>query len=121
MAVVSLELFKKHVNADDFTSDDVYLQHLLDTAEAHVIRSTHRTQAELAQMGGGSFPIELKHAIMMIGAHWYNQREPDSIGQMYQVPDSLQALIKPFRKLVADDSGTNEIQTENPGAVNGPE
>ena len=121
MAVVSLELFKKHVNADDFTSDDVYLQHLLDTAEAYVIRSTHRTQAELAQMGGGSFSIELKHAIMMIGAHWYNQREPDSIGQMYQVPDSLQALIKPFRKLVADDSGTNEVQTENPGADNSPE
>lgn len=100
MAVVSLELFKKHVNADDFTSDDKYLQHLLDAAEAHVIRSTHRTGEELAQMEDGNFPVELKHAILMIGAHWYNQREADSIGQMYQVPDSLQALIKPFRKLV---------------------
>ena len=32
--VVSLELFKKHVNADDFTSDDEYLQHLLDKFKA---------------------------------------------------------------------------------------
>lgn len=43
MAVVSLELFKKHVYADDFTGDDVYLQHLLDTAEIAVINATHRS------------------------------------------------------------------------------
>lgn len=97
--VVSLELFKQHVKADDFADDDVYLQHLLDTAEAHVIRSTNRTKDELAEIGGGEFPAELKHAILMIGAHWYNQRESDSTTQMHSVPDSLQALIKPFRKL----------------------
>ena len=97
--VVSLELFKQHVKADDFADDDVYLQHLLDTAEAHVIRSTNRTKDELAEIGGGEFPTELKHAILMIGAHWYNQRESDSTTQMHSVPDSLQALIKPFRKL----------------------
>lgn len=97
--VVSLELFKQHVKADDFSDDDVYLQHLLDTAEAHVIRATNRDKDELAEMGGGEFPDELKHAILMIGAHWYNQRESDSNTQMHGVPDSLQALIKPFRKL----------------------
>jgi len=97
--VVSLELFKQHVKADDFADDDVYLQHLLDTAEKHVIRSTNRTKDELTEMGGGEFPDELKHAILLIGAHWYNQRESDSTTQMHSVPDSLQALIKPFRKL----------------------
>ena len=109
MGVVSLALFKKHCNADDFTADDDYLQHLLDTAEAHVIRSTRRTTEELQQMGGGSFPNELKHAIMLIGAHWYNQRESDAAAQVHEVPDTLQALIKPFRKLVADDSGQDEV------------
>ena len=97
--VVSLELFKQHVKADDFADDDVYLQHLLDTAEKHVIRSTNRTKDELTEMDGGEFPDELKHAILLIGAHWYNQRESDSTTQMHSVPDSLQALIKPFRKL----------------------
>ncbi|RRC99054.1 head-tail connector protein [Prevotella sp. OH937_COT-195] len=98
--VVSLELFKQHVRADDFADDDVYLQHLLDTAEKHVIRVTNRDKDELVEMGGGEFPAELKHAILLIGAHWYNQRESDSTTQMHSVPDSLQALIKPFRKLV---------------------
>lgn len=97
--VVSLELFKQHVKADDFADDDVYLQHLLDAAEKHVIRYTNRDKYELADMNGGEFPEELKHAILMIGAHWYNQRESVSAASMQSVPDSLQALIKPFRKL----------------------
>ena len=107
--VVDLTLFKQHVKADDFADDDTYLQHLLKTATNHVIRATRRTEAELTAMGGGEFPAELQQAIMMIGAHWYNQRESDSTAQMHEVPDSLQALIKPFRKLVADDSGTDEV------------
>lgn len=100
MAVVSLALFKKHVRADDFADDDEYLRHLLDTAEGAVITATNRTQEELAQMGNGhDVPTPIKHAIMMLGAHWYNQRESVSNVQMHAVPDSLQALIKPYRKL----------------------
>lgn len=100
MAVVSLALFKKHVRADDFADDDEYLQHLLDTAESAVITAANRTKEELAQMGNGhDVPTPIKHAIMMLGAHWYNQRESVSNVQMHAVPDSLQALIKPYRKL----------------------
>ena len=100
MAVVSLALFKKHVRADDFADDDEYLEHLLETAESAVIIATNRTEEELRQMGNGEVPTPIKHAIMMIGAHWYNQRESVSSVQMHAVPDSLQALIKPYRKLV---------------------
>lgn len=99
MAVVDLDLFKQHVRADDFADDDVYLQHLLDTGTDVVIRATHRTQAELEQIGGGQVPTPIKQAVMMIAAHWYNQREAVSTAQMYEVPDSLQALVKPYRKL----------------------
>ena len=99
MAVVSLALFKKHVRADDFADDDEYLEHLLEAAETAVITATNRSQEELEQMGGGEMPIPIKHAIMLIGAHWYNQRESVSNVQMHAVPDSLQALIKPYRKL----------------------
>ncbi len=105
MAAASLVLLKKQVNADDFTADDVYLQHLLDTAKAHVIRSTARTEAELIEMGDGTnLPDEISHAILMIAAHWYNQRESDAGVQMHAVPDALQALIKPFRRLVKDET-----------------
>lgn len=99
MAVVSLALFKKHVRADDFADDDDYLSHLLETAEAAVITATNRTEAELVEMGNGEIPAPIRHAILLIGAHWYNQRESVSTVQMHAVPDSLQALIKPYRKL----------------------
>lgn len=109
MAVVSLALFKKHVRADDFADDDVYLEHLIETAEVSVINATNRTEQELTAGNGGKFPTPLQHAIMMLAAHWYNQRESVSGVQMYEVPDSLQALVKPYRKLVSDAGGENEI------------
>lgn len=99
MAVVELALFKKHVRADDFAEDDVYLKHLLDAAEISVITATNRTEKELTDGNAGKFPAPLMQAIMMLAAHWYNQRESVSTAQMHQVPDALQALIKPYRKL----------------------
>lgn len=110
MAVVSLALFKKHVRADDFSDDDEYLQHLIDTAEVAIITATNRTEEELTDGNGGEFPAPLKHAIMMVAAHWYNQRESVSTTQMHEVPDALQALVKPYRKLGSDASRENEIQ-----------
>ena len=110
MAVVSLALFKIHVRADDFSDDDEYLQHLIDTAEVAVITATNRSEQELTDGNGGEFPAPLKHAVMMLAAHWYNQRESASTAQMYEVPDALQALIKPYRKLGSNESRKNAIQ-----------
>jgi uncharacterized phiE125 gp8 family phage protein len=50
----------------------------------------------------GVMPAPIVQAIMMLAAHWYNQRESVSTTQMHQVPDSLSALIKPYRKLVGE-------------------
>lgn len=109
MAVVSLALFKKHVRADDFADDDEYLDHLLAAAEVTVITATNRTEQELTDGNAGKFPVPLKQAIMMLAAHWYNQRESVSSVQMHEVPDALQSLVKPYRKLVSDASRENEI------------
>lgn len=109
MAVVSLALFKKHVRADDFADDDEYLAHLIDAAEVSVITATNRTEVELTALNNGEFPAPLRQAVMMLAAHWYNQRESASTTQMHQVPDTLQALIKPYRKLVEDASRKDEI------------
>ena len=56
MNYVSLELFKKHVRADDFNADDEQLRQYLDAAEQQVIMATNRTEDELVEMGGGVFP-----------------------------------------------------------------
>lgn len=100
MAIVDIALLKKHVNADDFSDDDQYLQHLLDTAEQYVETATNRTNSELVEMGAGKYPATLQHAVLVIAGHWYNQREAVSGVQMAEVPYTLQALIKPYRKLV---------------------
>lgn len=109
MEAVSLSLFKKHVRADDFADDDELLEYYLNAATRSVINATNRTEAELLEMGGGVFPVELGQAIMLLGGHLYNQRESTSSVQMHEVPNSLSSLIKPYRKLVSDDSGTNEV------------
>lgn len=100
MATVDIALLKAHVRADDFSADDQYLAHLLDAAEQYVCKATNRTSEDLIALGGGALPIDIQHAILMIAGHWYNQREAVSGVQMSEVPYSLQALIKPYRKLV---------------------
>lgn len=100
MAIVELALLKKHVNADDFTEDDDYLAHLLETAEASIIGSTRRSVAQLCEMRGGEFPRELKHAILLLAGHWYNQREGVAGVAMSAIPYSIDALVKPFVRLV---------------------
>lgn len=106
MATVDTALLKKHVRADDFSDDDSYLEHLLEAAEEYVCGATNRTQDELLDMGGGSqLPATLQQAVLLIAGHWYNQREAVSGAQMSEVPYTLQALIKPYRKLSDDGEG----------------
>lgn len=97
----SLALLKKQVRADDFSQDDAYLEHLLDTAKEAVITATNRTEAELREMDSeGHLPKMLLQACLMLAAHWYNQRESVAAVAMHEVPDSVQALVKPYRRLV---------------------
>lgn len=98
MSQVSLSLFKQHVRADDFAGDDAYLQHVLDTAEASVVSATGRGMAELCD-AQGIMALPLQHAVMMLAAHWYNQREGVSVAQMHDVPYAVEALVKPYVKL----------------------
>lgn len=100
MATTKLELLKKHVRADDFSDDDDYLAHLLNAAEEYVCTATNRDTAELLALGGGDeLPASLTQAVLLIAGHWYNQREAVSGVQMAEVPYTLQALVKPYRKL----------------------
>lgn len=103
MATVDIALLKQHVRADDFSDDDDYLAHLLEAAEQYVTIATNRSSDELLELGGGEhLPVMLQQAVLMIAGHWYNQREAVSGVQMAEVPYTLQALIKPYRKLVND-------------------
>ncbi len=101
MATVDLDLLKKHVRADDFTEDDEYLTHLLEAAETHICDATNRTSDELLELGGGeSYPKDLVQAILLVAGHWYNQREAVASGTMTEVPYTINAIVKRYRKLV---------------------
>ena len=47
-----------------------------------------------------SVPAPLKHAILMLTAHWYEHRDPREIGQDgARIPDAVSDLIAPFRTI----------------------
>jgi uncharacterized phiE125 gp8 family phage protein len=49
---------------------------------------------------GDSVPAPLKHAMLMLTAHWYEHRDPEEIGSDdARIPDAVSALINPFRTI----------------------
>ena len=47
-----------------------------------------------------SVPAPLKHAVLMLTAHWYEHRDPQEIGQDgARIPDAVSDLINPFRTI----------------------
>lgn len=99
MAVVSLKLFKTHLRADDFAQDDEYLTHLLDAAEEEVCKLTNRASDELTELGGGEWPVSLRHAVLLFAATQYNSsRESTGNANIKALPDNFYALIRPWRK-----------------------
>ena len=97
--LVSIELLKKHVYADDLSDDDEILSQYLSAAEAWVVKATNRDESELTDADGHLYP-QLVQAVLLLAGHWYNQREAVSGTAMSEAPDTIQALIKPFRNLV---------------------
>lgn len=109
MSVISLSLLKLHVRADDFATDDEYLQHLLDAAEAHVADTVNQTSDALLEQGGGeTYPLPIVQAVLLLAGHWYNQREAVASAAMTEVPYTVQALLKPYRVFDTDDDDDEE-------------
>lgn len=107
MGIVSLELAKAQMRADDFAADDAIIQQKLEAAEEAVVRATNRSVDELMAMNGGKFPTMLTEAVLVLAGNMYDQRESTSTVARHEVPDSLQAMIKPWRKL-GNDSRADE-------------
>lgn len=50
--------------------------------------------------GASSVPAPLRHAILMLVAHWYEHRDPVEIGSSRtRVPEAVSDLVKPFRRM----------------------
>ena len=54
-------------------------------------------------MGGGSLPVELRLAMLLLTAHWYRLREAVAGIEQSLVPMAYDFLVKPFVKLTIDN------------------
>jgi uncharacterized phiE125 gp8 family phage protein len=71
-------------------------------APAYPTRAANGIEIDLSVGFGAtaaSVPAPLKHAIIMLAAHWYEHRDPVEIGSTTaRIPDAVADIIQPFRK-----------------------
>lgn len=99
-----LAQLRAQLRASEFESDDL-LQECLDAAETLVIRGTNRTEEELVELGGGTFPADLRHAILLVASEYYSVAEEGTPLKLERIPDSARSVVKSYKRLVPDGSG----------------
>lgn len=92
---VELDYLKAHTYVDD-NSEDTELQNCLNAAEKHV-EETLQTPLE-TYVTDGQLTADLKHAIVILAATLYANREAVAYGNPQHVPLSYSMLIKPYIK-----------------------
>lgn len=94
MNIVTLAEIKAHTRIDGNVEDSI-LTIYGDSAEGMVLNLLGRDLESIAEEYG-CIPTSIKHATLLLVAHSYTQREPASMQNLYQVPYSVDALLKPY-------------------------
>lgn len=93
MSVVGLEEQKRHMNVD-FDEDDDLISTKIDVAESYTTDLIGENIAEMNPVPGA-----LRQAIMMLAAHFYENREATSFdGRANEMPFGFLSLISPYRR-----------------------
>lgn len=97
MAIVSLEEMKAHLNIVD-AIDDELITSKVGAAEAHLARVLgFDMEAEYPD----GVPADLKEAIRLLAAHWYENREATVAGiSISTVPLSVEEIVRERRRYV---------------------
>ena len=105
MKWLNLNLIKKNsrIEVDD---EDALLDIYGESAEQQVLNDTGRTYEELVEMCGGTFPVDLVHASLLLTDAAYNQRSAVDKINWYVVPYGYERKIKPYVRL-ADREATS--------------
>lgn len=91
MAVVPITLAKQHLNIDH-SGDDELIEHYLDVAQEWIVDFIGKPFPEPA-------PATLKQAVMLLAAHYYENREGSLIGiSANDLPFGVLDLIRPHRE-----------------------
>lgn len=94
---LTLDDIKKHLNLDDwFTDDDSYLEGLAEAAKVAVEQHLGYSFEEL-EYDYGLVPKSVIHAMLLMIGNWYNNREALSTLTLKEVPLAYQYLLQQFK------------------------
>lgn len=97
MTYLNLELIKNHLNLQNFSDDDKYLQHLGSAVEFVVERDIDKKLTTIAQENGGELPPSLLHAMLLLLGTYYANRENISYASCVEVPKTYQYICDLYR------------------------
>lgn len=97
MTYLNLELIKNHLNLQNFSDDDKYLQHLGSAVEFVVERDVDKKLSKIAEENGGEFPPSLLHAMLLLLGTYYANRENISYSSCVEVPKSYAYICDLYR------------------------
>jgi hypothetical protein len=94
---LTLDDIKKHLNLDDwFTDDDSYLESLAEVAQVAVEKHLGYSFDDL-EYDNGVVPKSVIHAMLLMIGNWYNNRESLSTLTLKEVPLAYQYLLQQFK------------------------
>lgn len=94
MNIITLDEIKKQARIDGDYEDDLLAMYG-ESAEQTVLNLLGRSFESLVEEFG-EVPAPIHHACLMLTAHNYTHREPASPQNLYSVPYTIDALIKPY-------------------------
>ena len=94
MTIVTLKEIKDNSRIEGDAEND-YLESLGEAAEVTVLNLIERTQEDI-EAEFGKVPAPIRQAILMYADHLYNHRGIVNPTALYNVPYSIDAMIKPY-------------------------
>lgn len=94
LQIMTLEEIKQHTRIDGDIEDDM-LTLYGESAEQTVLNYIGQTLAQIVDKYNG-VPTPIKHACLMLTAHSFTHREPATPQKMYDVPYTIDSIVKPY-------------------------
>lgn len=96
--IITIDEMKQQLGfTDDMgNDDDALLEGKIEAAQAHIERLLgYKLDAEFPN---GSTPADLKEAIRLLTAHWYENREASLVGVAAQeIPYGIREIVREYR------------------------
>lgn len=110
MTYLNLELIKNHLNLQNFSDDDTYLQHLGSAVEFVLERDIDKKLTTIAKENGGELPPPLLHAMLLLLGTYYANRENISYASCVEVPKTYQYICDLYRSYGVNSQEFNTFE-----------